>query len=174
MRKIHETMSRLYLAAKTLRGIEGPAEVARLLNESPQLVNNWERRGISSAGMLKAADTLGCRANWIAKGEEPMIESGTQTPDSPQGTTWTKKLIERLIDADARGEVSKEIAEIVNKILDLQLAGASTATPADRSRLVEDARAAAAKAAQRSHRTGEIAGDTSFSRRSHRKSGTHK
>ncbi|MGF6444363.1 helix-turn-helix domain-containing protein [Paraburkholderia youngii] len=80
-RTIHETMGRLYLAAKTLRGIEGPAELARLLNESPQVVNNWERRGVSSAGLLNAVDILDIRPIWIAKGEEPMMESGAQAPD---------------------------------------------------------------------------------------------
>ncbi|MDW9256376.1 hypothetical protein C7S16_0881 [Burkholderia thailandensis] len=35
MRKVHETVERLYHAAKELKGAEGPANVARLLNESP-------------------------------------------------------------------------------------------------------------------------------------------
>lgn len=59
MRAIHETTQRLYVAAKKLRDVDGPANVARLLNESPQLLNNWERRGMSSAGIIKAATQIG-------------------------------------------------------------------------------------------------------------------
>ncbi len=76
MRAIHETAQRLYAAAKQLRDVEGPANVARLLNESPQLLNNWERRGMSAAGALKAASALGCRAEWLRTGEGEMVDAG--------------------------------------------------------------------------------------------------
>ena len=40
---------RLYEAARVLRDVVGQTNVARLLNESPQTVKNWESRGVSDA-----------------------------------------------------------------------------------------------------------------------------
>lgn len=69
---MHITMERLYRAAKELRNVEGQAELARALNQSPQTVNNWEARGISKAGMLKAQSVIGCSATWLASGDGRM------------------------------------------------------------------------------------------------------
>lgn len=76
MRAIHETTRRLYAAAKELWDVDGPANVARLLNESPQLINNWERRGMSAAGIIEAARTIGCRAEWLRSGDGDMVDAG--------------------------------------------------------------------------------------------------
>ncbi|WP_197067589.1 helix-turn-helix transcriptional regulator [Cupriavidus sp. SHE] len=72
IRAMHETMVRLYEAAKTLKGLETPTDVARALNQSQQTVNNWERRGISQGGMLKAQAEIGCSATWLQTGIPPM------------------------------------------------------------------------------------------------------
>jgi phage repressor protein C with HTH and peptisase S24 domain len=114
MRTIHETMSRVYQAAKELRGIEGPAEVARLLNESPQLINNWERRGVSSSGLLKIALTLGCRAAWLSTGEGSMIETATDHSAGVHPSGLARQLINRIAEADARGYLTKEVADLIN------------------------------------------------------------
>ncbi len=76
MRAIHETAQRLYIAARELRDVDGPANVARLLNDSPQLLNNWERRGMSAAGIIKAAAAIGCRAEWLRSGIGEMADTG--------------------------------------------------------------------------------------------------
>lgn len=62
---MHETMKRLYKAAMELKGAAFPSEVARLLDESPQTLKNWEGRGISKGGILKAQERIGCRAEWL-------------------------------------------------------------------------------------------------------------
>lgn len=72
IRGMHETMVRLYEAAKKLRGLETPTEVARALNQSQQTINNWERRGISQGGMLKAQAAIGCSATWLQTGAPPI------------------------------------------------------------------------------------------------------
>ena len=69
---MHIQMERLYQAAKELRGIEGLSEVALALDQSPQTVNNWERRGISKMGALKAQTAFGCSATWLLTGEGSM------------------------------------------------------------------------------------------------------
>lgn len=69
---MHEVTERLYKAALALRGISGQSALARLLNESPQTVKNWETRGVSKAGILKADEAIGARAAWLLTGEGPM------------------------------------------------------------------------------------------------------
>lgn len=62
-------MTRLYAAARELKGIRGQSDLARELNTSPQTVNNWEVRGISKRGLLHIQTTLGISASWIESGE---------------------------------------------------------------------------------------------------------
>lgn len=69
---MHPATQRLYQSAKSLQSIEGQSAVARALNESPQTVKNWETRGISKAGALKAEAALGVRATWLLTGEGDM------------------------------------------------------------------------------------------------------
>lgn len=80
---MHIQMERLYQAAKELRGIEGLSEVALALDQSPQTVNNWERRGMSKIGALKAQTAFGCSATWLLTGEGSMRlpEGQTQAED---------------------------------------------------------------------------------------------
>jgi phage repressor protein C with HTH and peptisase S24 domain len=69
---MHMQMKRLYEAAEKLRGITGQSDIARAMNASPQTINNWEARGISNAGMLKAQAVFGCSATWLAEGHGKM------------------------------------------------------------------------------------------------------
>jgi phage repressor protein C with HTH and peptisase S24 domain len=73
-------MERLYQAAKDLRGITTQAELARALNQSSQTVKNWESRGISMAGMVKAQAELGCSATWLETGAGAMTVQPEQRP----------------------------------------------------------------------------------------------
>jgi len=75
---MHETMRRLYLAAKEMKGIQTKSELARALNESPQVLKNWENRGISKAGMVKADAAIGCSLGWLSTGAGSMEKSVTQ------------------------------------------------------------------------------------------------
>jgi phage repressor protein C with HTH and peptisase S24 domain len=69
---MHLQMKRLYEAAEALAGLKTQAEIARALNQSQQTVNNWEARGISKAGLLKAQSAIGCSATWLETGVPPM------------------------------------------------------------------------------------------------------
>lgn len=70
---MHETMVRLYEAAKAIRGLGTQSEIANLLNVASQNVNNWEKRGMSSEVMLSAQEILGCNAVWLRSGHGPML-----------------------------------------------------------------------------------------------------
>lgn len=76
IRAMHETMIRLYQAAKELQGLEAPTDVANALNQSPQTIKNWEYRGMSQGGMLIAQEVIGCSASWLKNGG-PMETTGT-------------------------------------------------------------------------------------------------
>lgn len=69
-------MTRLYEAAKQLKGLTTQSEVARFFNLSSQTVNNWETRGISRGGLLRAQQQLGCSATWLEFGEGAMQFAG--------------------------------------------------------------------------------------------------
>ena len=73
---MHETAARLYEAAEQLQNTVGQSAVARLLNESPQVVKNWETRGVSKAGAIKAQSVIGCSVTWLATGAGLMRPSG--------------------------------------------------------------------------------------------------
>lgn len=67
---MHPSMRRLYDSqpAKT------QAHLARAMNESAQTINNWEARGISKEGALKAQAAFGTNALWLLEGKgEPSI-----------------------------------------------------------------------------------------------------
>lgn len=66
--EIHQSTQRLYQAARDLRDVTGQSAVARLLGATPQVVKNWEARGISSDGALLAQKIIGCNANWLLEG----------------------------------------------------------------------------------------------------------
>ena len=70
---MHDSMVRLYEAAKTIKKVEGQSALAVVLGETPQVVNNWEARGISAAGALKAQARIGCDANWLMRGVGAML-----------------------------------------------------------------------------------------------------
>ena len=71
-KEIHETVGRLYEAAKDLKNISNMSGLARLLNVSPQTIKNWEARGISSKGAIEAAEKIGFSINWLQTGEGSM------------------------------------------------------------------------------------------------------
>lgn len=76
---MHETTKRLYEAALLLQKIKGQSAVARLMNRSPQILKNWESRGVSKQGMVDAEKIIGCRSSWIESGEGDM-EDGANAP----------------------------------------------------------------------------------------------
>lgn len=92
---MHETMERLYRAAKELSGVEGKSNIARALNESPQNVNNWESRGVSQAGAIKAQQVFGANANWIVTGQGAMslvaAEDAFESPAFARGETMLSR-----------------------------------------------------------------------------------
>lgn len=64
---MHPSAERLYMVAKSLH-IQGQSAVARWLNEAPQTINNWEKRGVSKRGAVELQKRSGYSAAWILEG----------------------------------------------------------------------------------------------------------
>ena len=60
----HQSVVRLLEASKLSQ-----EETAKVMDESPQTITNWKKRGISKSGALKAAACFGVSAQWILSGE---------------------------------------------------------------------------------------------------------
>lgn len=62
---VHTSMEKLYQFVDENFKLSGQSALARRMQESPQTVKNWESRGISEGGALKAQNLFGCNANWL-------------------------------------------------------------------------------------------------------------
>lgn len=69
-----DQLERLYLAAKELKGLEGVVEIASLLDELPQNINNWATRPIAKSGLVKAQERIGCDVVWLRDGTGDMVK----------------------------------------------------------------------------------------------------
>jgi hypothetical protein len=79
---LHPSAVRLYEAAASLKpAVIGQSAVASWLIESPQTVNNWERRGVSRAGALAAQRKSGFDAHWILTGEGERRKASATAPE---------------------------------------------------------------------------------------------
>jgi phage repressor protein C with HTH and peptisase S24 domain len=106
---MHIKTERLYQAAKLLGGIEGQSTVAAALGESSQTVNNWEARGVSKMGALKAQSLWGCSATWILTGEGSMKLAAAPTaaiPPQQEGSGFSVARV-RSIEAPATVPIRK-------------------------------------------------------------------
>lgn len=131
-REMHPTMERLYSAAKKLKGVEDHASVVTLFNESPQLITNWEKRGISKGGMMKAQRIVGCSALWLETGEGVMVfgalpETAKERPKPAEAVTYSKSiqividLMSKLDEADqghVKGAVIRTIKEDITPYIE--------------------------------------------------------
>lgn len=69
-----ETTERLFKEVARLVGEKTPSEIAVLFSESPQTIKNWEVRGISNEGLVKAALVIDLDIYYIKTGERRPIK----------------------------------------------------------------------------------------------------
>jgi phage repressor protein C with HTH and peptisase S24 domain len=119
---MHESMQRLYRAAMEMKKVTGKSNVARLLETSPQVLTNWEARGVSNEGAIKAQQLIGCSAVWVTDGTGNMSTT-VELIRYPVSTSSSRKvwvvgkgkggIPERIwTDADYPVGASDEYAEI--------------------------------------------------------------
>nr|DAS68567.1 MAG TPA: Repressor protein CI [Caudoviricetes sp.] len=73
---MNETTQRLFQAAKDLKNINLPSELARFLNVSQQVIKNWETRGVSAKMIPEVSERLGISERWLRTGEGEIIGLG--------------------------------------------------------------------------------------------------
>ncbi|WP_186085957.1 hypothetical protein [Burkholderia gladioli] len=111
---MHESVARLLAAAtKKDRNIVRLADLARALNKSEQVLNNWAYRGhgVSKEGRLLAQKTLGINATWIEEGKGPELAADAASEKSVAPSTPTvrvaspaaRQLIDAIMDAETAG-----------------------------------------------------------------------
>jgi hypothetical protein len=78
---MNEIFLRLSEAAKR-HGAIGNSSIARLLNESPQVVTNWSKRGVPAKKLIEVAPLLGVTPEWLQFGKESKVYNVTYHGDS--------------------------------------------------------------------------------------------
>ena len=79
---MHPTMERVYSAAieaGKVAAYRSQSDLAELLNVAPQNVNNWEKRGPSTEGLLAIQRITGINATWADSGEGPQFVGPAST-----------------------------------------------------------------------------------------------
>jgi len=77
---MHESAERLYKAALLLKGLEGQSAIAIALQQSPQTVYNWSKRGVSAEGALLLERVWGVSPAWLLTGTGTMTVGLLNTP----------------------------------------------------------------------------------------------
>ena len=103
---MHPSTDRLYIAAQKLKDVNGQSAVARLLNESPQTVKNWETRGVSRSGAMRAEEVIGARAAWILTGDGEMTAPRSLTLMPPVAPPAFEEPMEGYIRLPVMAEAS--------------------------------------------------------------------
>lgn len=80
LQAMHPTTERLFKAAAEVAGLSKPSQIAVALGESQQTLKNWEARGASQRGLLRACELWGLSPSWVRDGEGPMRVASVQTP----------------------------------------------------------------------------------------------
>ncbi|STZ56442.1 Uncharacterized protein conserved in cyanobacteria [Moraxella lacunata] len=62
---VHPSMERIFRATN-----KNPTQLAKVINQSPQTINNWINRGISKQGAILVADKFNLSLDWILTGQE--------------------------------------------------------------------------------------------------------
>ncbi|AVS71509.1 phage repressor protein [Paracidovorax avenae] len=110
---MHESALRLYQAASELKDVTGQSAVARLLGESPQNIKNWEMRGVSKAGALKAEKLIGCSAAWLLTGDRQPAPAHRSPAQPAAVATSGSVTVPQLANAASMGAGSEMAHEDV-------------------------------------------------------------
>lgn len=121
--RMHATMVRLYEAARSLKNLETPTDIARALNQSQQTVNNWERRGMSRVGMIEAQKLLGCSATWLQTGKGSMIYDASIRTANDSVDGLSERMAQVLEDPDVRPQAVAKAAGVTPETVSQWLSG---------------------------------------------------
>jgi DNA-binding Xre family transcriptional regulator len=110
--------SRLLEAARRLKNLENPAQIARALNMSEQRLTNWKTRGIPNGELNKICRTIGCHPFWLEDGGGDMIFNNLIDGDIKMAVELMQPMPEY-----ARKAAVKELTQVSELISQAQSAG---------------------------------------------------
>jgi hypothetical protein len=87
LNKMRDSYARLLQAARELNKADNPADLARLLEKSDQVVQNWKTRGVPPGELINIEEKIGALARWVATGRGAMtikLATSTITADQQQ------------------------------------------------------------------------------------------
>lgn len=102
MKQIHPSASALYTAAKP-SGDDSPAKVARRLDVSAQTLQNWETRGVSRGGAMKAQRAYRIDVNALINGHVKPISNHEATQGQAPSNQLKKVRVEGAAAMDDKG-----------------------------------------------------------------------
>lgn len=112
---MNEIFERLIQAAAKL-DLHGNSNIARFLNESPQVVTNWSKRGVPARKIIEIAPLLGVSPEWLqtGKGEKNneamrVINGDPMLPPSRLDDRTPEELL-KIIVAYEEGSELKQLA----------------------------------------------------------------
>jgi hypothetical protein len=136
---MNSQMARVYEgAAAALKHAVTPTALASAINEAPQVINNWERRGPSSKGLLAFQRELGINATWVITGTgQPLLDTGPTARQREPGyvdlpaalTTAERDLVLAFRTITKRRQVAvlaELMAEAQQQLADMQELNART------------------------------------------------
>ena len=116
MKSLHPSYVRLCEVAKEVGGCNTDSEIAVALDDVQQTVHNWQRRGVSKQGALKAEARFRCRASWILDGNEPkMVVDYT----APRPALDQRVQEDKFVDYGKAARLSSMIEQLADAIKDL-------------------------------------------------------
>ncbi len=80
---MHESAKRLYEAALVISRISRQGDVADFAGVTPQVLTNWESRGVSKAGRLSLLSKHGINPDWLATGKGAMLATPSTLEGAP-------------------------------------------------------------------------------------------
>lgn len=155
--EMHPSYIRLMEAAKkatqgTAQAISRPADLARHMIESPQRIHNWQVRGVSKEGAIKAEGLYGVSVSYVLDGTESQAPQQFSGPPLPPpnfadrrevtDTDWGLLQDVHLVMSDQELEQLRARAERTRRIAQVQLesvaAGAAPQPPRPSERVIRD------------------------------------
>lgn len=113
--KMHETTARLFEAAKE-KGLKNPADIARYLNKSQQVLKNWEERGVSARALPEVSEALGISEKWLRTGEADTLPNIRRMEDgeTQDGQIRFERLNIEAACGDGIENLPVEVVDYVN------------------------------------------------------------
>lgn len=74
LQNMADDYDRLIRAARALRKLLTPADIARHIGTYDQMMTNWKARGIPKGEILDIAEKIGCNPYWLRDGHGEMTD----------------------------------------------------------------------------------------------------